>query len=139
MIKQVIVGRPEDARTGVSRQTIKKELPLKFPKTKTLSESAFANHVNKAIARGVETGSLTQAKNNGKVKLAAKEKKAPAAKKPAAAKKAPSTAAKKPAAAKKAPSTAAKKPAAAKKVSTRRAARPSSPSPPSPSTMRPPY
>jgi histone H1/5 len=122
MIKEAILAHPEEARSGVGRQTIKKYLNKKHPETSKISEASFSNLVSKAIARGAEKKTFLLPKGpSGKIKLAPSVKKTTATK-PAATKKPATTAAKKPAAAKKTTTakktTAAKKPAAAKKTTT---------------------
>ncbi|SPO39919.1 uncharacterized protein PSFLO_05400 [Pseudozyma flocculosa] len=112
MIKAAIAAHPTDARTGISRSTIKKYLQSHYPETAKLSEASFNTRVNQTITRGAEKKTFVLPKGpSGKVKLAPKEK-AAAEKKvktPAADKKPAAAAAKKPAAKK----PAAKKTAAA--------------------------
>ncbi|KLT41811.1 winged helix DNA-binding domain-containing protein [Cutaneotrichosporon oleaginosum] len=122
MIQECIRANPEDARSGVSRPTIKKYLATQYKLD--LSSAANVNNLSNAIKRGADTGVLVLPKGiGGKVKLAAKPKKAPAA--PAATSTGKENVAPKKAAApkKKAVSTTTKKPsapkpAAAKKTST---------------------
>lgn len=106
MIKEAILGHPEEARSGLSRPTIKKFIHKKYPATSKLPEASFNNHISKAIAKGHEKKTFALPKGpSGKVKLAAEAKKAPA-KKPAAKK---ATTTKKPAAKKVKKTTTAKK------------------------------
>lgn len=112
MIKEAILAHPQEARTGLSRPTIKKFIQQKHSVTSKIPEASFNNHISKAIAKGAEKKIFSLPKGpSGKVKLAAPAKKPAAVKKPAAAKK---PAAKKPAAKK-----VVKKATTAKKVSSR--------------------
>ncbi|BEJ08647.1 hypothetical protein CcaverHIS641_0507410 [Cutaneotrichosporon cavernicola] len=130
MIQECIAAHPEDARSGVSRPTIKKYLANTYKLD--LSSASNVNNLSNAIKRGAETGALILPKGiGGKVKLAPKAKKAPAAdkenvapKKAAAPKKKATSTTKKPAAAKSAvkkATTTKKVPAAVKKTSTKKA------------------
>jgi len=68
MIKECIVAHPEDARSGVSRPTIKK-----FVESKHHVEinASAASQLNRAIAHGAEKGVFVLPKGpSGKVKLA---------------------------------------------------------------------
>ncbi|OCH95602.1 hypothetical protein OBBRIDRAFT_788149 [Obba rivulosa] len=99
MIKECITAHPEEARSGVSRATIKKFVSDKY---RLDLNNANASQLNRAIAHGAEQGLFSLPKGpSGKVKLAPKTK--PAAKenaepvgaiKPAAAKAASTKAAK---------------------------------------------
>ncbi|KAI0928380.1 hypothetical protein AcW1_005640 [Taiwanofungus camphoratus] len=72
MIKECIVDHPEDARSGVSRATIKKYITEKY---KLEIEGANASQLNRAIAHGAQIGIFALPKGpSGKVKLAPKLK-----------------------------------------------------------------
>lgn len=130
MIKEAILAHPEAARTGLSRQLLKKWIQAKHPATAALSTAAFSNLLGRAITKGAEKKVFVLPKGpSGKVKLApgtkaavAKEQKPKAEKKPKDAKTTkPKTAtAKKPAAGKK---TAAGTKAAPKKAAAGTAAK----------------
>ncbi|KAF7978097.1 hypothetical protein HWV62_1498 [Athelia sp. TMB] len=118
MIKECIIARPDDARFGVSRPTIKKFVEQHYA---VEMNAAAASQLNRAIAHGAEKGTFVLPKGaSGKVKLATKargdptkENSKPAAKAPkATAKKAapPKVApARKPMASNRKPPTAVKK------------------------------
>lgn len=127
MIKEAILAHPEAARSGLSRQLLKKWIQAKYPTTGSLPSASFSNLVGRAITKGAEKKVFVLPKGpSGKVKLApgskAEAKKAAAVptatattKKSTVAKKQPTTTtAKKPAAGTK---KAGASPAAAKKVS----------------------
>lgn len=137
MVQECIKANPEEARSGVSRPTIKKFLADKYKLD--MSAAANVNNLSNAIKRGSEKGDLQLPKGiGGRVKMGAKKpaagkenappkaagaKKAAAPKKPAAAKSTTAAAAggaAKPAAAKKAPAAAG----AAKKAPAKKAAAP---------------
>ncbi|KAJ3717652.1 histone H1 [Lentinula guzmanii] len=112
MIKECIIAYPEDARTGVSRPTIKKFVENKY---KIDVNASTASQLNRAITSGSEKGVFVLPKGpSGKVKLApkvrsdaTKENATPAVKKPVSKSKAPST---RLSASKKAPTTKASAP-----------------------------
>ncbi|KAJ4001373.1 hypothetical protein F5050DRAFT_1470396 [Lentinula boryana] len=112
MIKECIIAHPEDARTGVSRPTIKKFVENKY---KIDVNASTASQLNRAITSGSEKGVFVLPKGpSGKVKLApkvrsdaAKENATPALKRPVSKSKAPST---RLSASKKAPTTKASAP-----------------------------
>lgn len=71
MPQECIVANPEDARSGVSRPTIKKFLSTKYKLD--LSSQSNINNLSNAIKRGSETGVLVLPKGiGGKIKLAPK-------------------------------------------------------------------
>ncbi|KAJ3937044.1 MAG: hypothetical protein NXY57DRAFT_884563 [Lentinula lateritia] len=70
MIKECIVTHPEEARTGVSRPTIKKFIEIKYGIDVNAST---ASQLNRAITSGSEKGIFVLPKGpSGKVKLAPK-------------------------------------------------------------------
>ncbi|KAJ3726179.1 hypothetical protein C8R42DRAFT_575540 [Lentinula raphanica] len=78
MIKECIVAHPEDARTGVSRPTIKKFVGSKY---KIDVNASTASQLNRAITSGSEKGVFVLPKGpSGKVKLAPKARSQDAAK-----------------------------------------------------------
>ncbi|GAW08440.1 histone H1 [Lentinula edodes] len=87
MIKECIVTHPEEARTGVSRPTIKNFVEIKY---RIDVNPSTASQLNRAITSGSEKGIFVLPKGpSGKVKLApkvrhdaAKENATPAARKP---------------------------------------------------------
>ncbi|GJJ12181.1 hypothetical protein Clacol_006422 [Clathrus columnatus] len=125
-LQECIIAHPDEARTGVSRPTIKKFLETKYGLS--ISASTVTN-INRAIAQGSEKGIFTLPKGpSGKVKLVKttsdkeKENTAPTVPKTKSTKK-PVATAKKPANTKKltpATDARAKKPSAA--TSTKRPA-----------------
>ncbi|KIY51048.1 hypothetical protein FISHEDRAFT_71342 [Fistulina hepatica ATCC 64428] len=78
MIKECIAAHPDEARTGVSRPTIKKFVESKYDIDLS---AAAASQLNRAIAAGSEKGTFVLPKGlSGKVKLAPKTHKAEDAK-----------------------------------------------------------
>ncbi|KAH9842344.1 uncharacterized protein C8Q71DRAFT_732450 [Rhodofomes roseus] len=74
MIKECIVDHKEEARTGVSRATIKKYISEKY-KLDLENNALNASHLNRAIASGEKEGIFALPKGpSGKVKLAPKNK-----------------------------------------------------------------
>ncbi|KAH9930977.1 uncharacterized protein B0H18DRAFT_992132 [Fomitopsis serialis] len=74
MIKECIVDHKEEARTGVSRATIKKYISEKY-KLDLENNASNASHLNRAIASGEKEGIFALPKGpSGKVKLAPKNK-----------------------------------------------------------------
>ncbi|KAF9065322.1 hypothetical protein BDP27DRAFT_1229161 [Rhodocollybia butyracea] len=70
MIKECITAHPDDARTGVSRPTIKKFVESKY---KIDVNASAASQLNRAITSGNEKGVFVLPKGpSGKVKLAPK-------------------------------------------------------------------
>lgn len=87
MIKEAILAHPEEARTGLSRPTIKKFLHSKHPATSKISETTFNTRISQALKRGAEKKTFLLPKGpSGKVKLSPDAKKPAAVKKPAAKK-----------------------------------------------------
>ncbi|EJT48070.1 histone H1 [Trichosporon asahii var. asahii CBS 8904] len=116
MIQEAILAHPEDARSGVSRPTIKKFLATKY--NIDLSSASNINNLSNAIKRGADKGVLLLPKGvSGKIKVAAKAKKAAGKENEAPKKEAKKPAAKKPAAKKAAPKKTATK-ATTKKATT---------------------
>ncbi|OSX64932.1 hypothetical protein POSPLADRAFT_1053735 [Postia placenta MAD-698-R-SB12] len=76
MITECIVNHKEEARSGVSRATIKKYISEKY---KLDIEGANASQLNRALTHGAEKGVFAFPKGpSGKVKLAPKNKPTPA-------------------------------------------------------------
>ncbi|KAF1946624.1 hypothetical protein EJ02DRAFT_450356 [Clathrospora elynae] len=122
MVKDAIINLKE--RNGSSRQAIQKYIQANNT-LGSLSETAFRNHVNRAITSGEEKGDFARPKGtSGPVKLAKKEAKPAAAPATTTTKKAEPKAEKKAPAAKKATATKAKvaTKAAPKKTATVKAA-----------------
>lgn len=119
--QEAILAHPEDARSGVSRPTIKKFLATKY--NIDLSSASNINNLSNAIKRGADKGVLLLPKGvSGKIKVAAKAKKAAGKENEAPKKEAKKPAAKaKPAAKKAAPKKTATKAAATKKTATKKA------------------
>ncbi|KAJ9107823.1 hypothetical protein QFC19_002729 [Naganishia cerealis] len=128
MIKECVQSSTEDSRHGVSRPQIKKFLADKFKVD--MSSQSNTTHLNKAIAKGAESGIFELPKGIGgrvklvkKVKASTNNKESEPLQNAPPAKKAP-VAAKKPVAAKEAPKKAAPTKAAPKKAAAKPAAAP---------------
>ncbi|KAH9854060.1 hypothetical protein C2E23DRAFT_80286 [Lenzites betulinus] len=77
MIKECIVAHKDEARSGVSRSTIKKFVSEKYGLDAT--SAVNVSHLNRAITNGAEEAIFALPKGpSGKVKLAPKPKPAPA-------------------------------------------------------------
>ncbi|KAI0831127.1 hypothetical protein BC628DRAFT_1352376 [Trametes gibbosa] len=77
MIKECIVAHKDEARSGVSRSTIKKFVSERYGLDAT--SAVNLSHLNRAITNGAEEGIFALPKGpSGKVKLAPKTKPAPA-------------------------------------------------------------
>ncbi|KAH9001646.1 hypothetical protein EDB92DRAFT_1788401 [Lactarius akahatsu] len=77
IIKEAIVQHPEDARSGVSRSTIKKYAEEKYKLDMTSASNL--HQLNLALTRGAEKETFVFPKGpSGKVKLAPKRPRAPA-------------------------------------------------------------
>ncbi|KAL1715205.1 hypothetical protein EV715DRAFT_256517 [Schizophyllum commune] len=119
MITECITSHPEEARTGVSRPTIKKFVESKYH---IEVNATTASQLNRAITSGAEKGTFVLPKGpSGKVKLAPKNHVAEASKENATpVVKKPASTSKKPAGVKK-PSATKKTSPPAKKASTAKA------------------